>query len=511
MIKTLIIDDERLIRMTLKQIIDWTSHGFQIIGEAQNGPEAIELIDQLKPDLIFLDINIPIINGIEVCHHIQEKNYHTKVVILTGYDSFRYAQECLRMGVLDYIVKPVEKSEFEKSVETIYKKITEHKTNEITSSNTNEYSIHYPFTTNADFSENIPENAILCIAEIDSLYNDHTTLSEQTQTLYRVVNYLQDSFYLNQTIYGLHIEQEQIIWYTTQSPLTAQTSIVTIQNQLWDYLNISLSVGICTLTYTNTNFETCKNIALQALSLKFYTGKRSCHLLESFTNNTQTTVLPFDQALFFNHISVDTPEEFFNFVKEKIEDIIKYNPPKNQLFLYCIQLLNQVTDYYHYSIGENTSTNKKAPDILLYLKRCEFYEDLITYLSDTIRDYMEEINSLNKYNSIVKNSIYYIQTHYQNPALSLSEIAKNLYVTNGYLSRTFKKETNYTITEYITKYRIKVAFQLLKSREFTKVSDIAESVGYTDSLYFSKLFKKETGISPSKYLQNHNTTHSTES
>ena len=499
MIKTLIIDDERLIRMTLRQIIDWNSFGIQIIGEAQNGPEAIELIDQLKPDLIFLDINIPIINGIEVCHYILEKKYHTKVVVLTGYDSFRYAQECLRMGVLDYIVKPIEKTEFEKSVESIRRKIMDSKNND---------KIYSPENT---YDEVIPDNAILCVAEIDSLYNSYTTLSEQTHTLYRVVNYFQDSWQLSQTIYRLHIEKEQILWYTTQKPDELYSSIAAIQNQLWDHLNISLSVGICTLTYNSDNYEQCKTIATQALSMKFYTGKKSCNLLDAAINNTSAVLPVINQATFFNHISADSPDDFLNFIQKVMESIKECKPPKNQLFMYCIQLMNQITDYYHNSLVEHNTSQVDEPDIFLYLKRCEFYEDLIIYLTAAIRSYMEKISSQNKYNSIVKNAMYYIQTHYKDPNLSLSDIAKNLYVTNGYLSRIFKKETNYTVTEYITKCRIKTAYQLLKSGEYTKISDIAETVGYTDSLYFSKLFKKETGISPSKYLQNHNVNHNSDS
>lgn len=496
MIKTLIIDDEKIIRMTLCKIIDWASLGFQIVGEAKNGVEAISMIEMLVPDLILLDINIPIRNGIEVCRAIAQKGLPTKVIILTGYDSFRYAQECLRLGVLDYLVKPIDKNELEKSLQNVKHKLN---TKAPALSSLKSPAEKEPFLTDI-CSETILTGALVCIAEIDRLYHDYSTLGEQTHILQRVLNFFKDSSDLYHDMLSCSIEQDQIIWFCTCSPITAKHQIKNIQTQLWNILNISLSVGICTVGLTDNNFSYCKAIAVQSVEMKFYTGTRSCNLHDTLIKEDFTNSLSFDSAQFMNYLHNNNMNEFIGYVNNTLQEIIQKKPLKSQLFLYCIRMLNQMTDYINHSNLTINDMNTTELDILTWLKHCEFSDDLMTYMISTTKHLMKNIVKQQQYSPIINNALAYIQKHYSDPELSLSKIAKNLYVTNGYLSRTFKKETASTITEYITQYRMDIALQLLKSGDYQKITDIAQTVGYTDALYFSKLFKKQTGISPSKYL-----------
>ena len=111
MIRTLIVDDEYLIRYSIRHLVDWNALGYEIIGEAENGPDALTQIRSLHPDLVLLDINLPLMDGIEVCRQLKELHIPTEVLILTGYDDFKYIQSCLRLGVLNYVVKPLEEKE----------------------------------------------------------------------------------------------------------------------------------------------------------------------------------------------------------------------------------------------------------------------------------------------------------------------------------------------------------------------------------------------------------------
>ena len=116
LIRTLIVDDEYLIRHAIRSLIDWNSLGFQIVAEASDGLEALDLVDKYQPELIILDINIPLLDGIKVAYKVREKYPHVKIIVLTGYDTFGYIQRCMRAGVMDYVVKPIEKDEFQKAV-----------------------------------------------------------------------------------------------------------------------------------------------------------------------------------------------------------------------------------------------------------------------------------------------------------------------------------------------------------------------------------------------------------
>ena len=104
--KVLIVDDEAFVRVSFKSYIDWNRYGFELIGEAEDGEIALEMIQNLKPDIVFLDINIPKLDGIQVLKDMKKMNLTAKVIILSGYNEFEYVKEAMKAGALDYIHKP---------------------------------------------------------------------------------------------------------------------------------------------------------------------------------------------------------------------------------------------------------------------------------------------------------------------------------------------------------------------------------------------------------------------
>lgn len=114
--KLLIADDEPKIRRGLRKIIDWNSHGVQVIGEAEDGEVALDLIEKLKPDIILLDINMPFLNGLNLLEKLNDLSMNFIIIIISGYDEFSYAQKALEYNVFDYVLKPVSKEKIEKIV-----------------------------------------------------------------------------------------------------------------------------------------------------------------------------------------------------------------------------------------------------------------------------------------------------------------------------------------------------------------------------------------------------------
>ncbi len=118
MIRMLIIDDDYYIRIGIQNSIDWESLGVEIIGDAEDGEQGLEAILQLKPDLILLDVCMPFMNGLELLEQLANHKLNCNVIILSGYDEFEYAQMAIKYGVIDYLLKPIDK---EKLVESILK------------------------------------------------------------------------------------------------------------------------------------------------------------------------------------------------------------------------------------------------------------------------------------------------------------------------------------------------------------------------------------------------------
>ena len=111
-LRVLLVDDEIMIREGFKRLFDWEAHGCAVVGEAADGMEALGQIDALHPDIVIMDINIPIMNGLKVIQTARAKHPGTAFVIVSGYDDFSYCQQALRLQITDYILKPVNYEEF---------------------------------------------------------------------------------------------------------------------------------------------------------------------------------------------------------------------------------------------------------------------------------------------------------------------------------------------------------------------------------------------------------------
>ena len=118
-LRVLLVDDEIMIREGFKQLFDWEAHDCQVVGEAADGMEALGKIDSLKPDIVIMDINIPIMNGLKVIQLSRVKHPGIAFVIVSGYDDFSYCQQALRMQITDYILKPVNYEEFGSCIDTL--------------------------------------------------------------------------------------------------------------------------------------------------------------------------------------------------------------------------------------------------------------------------------------------------------------------------------------------------------------------------------------------------------
>ena len=103
--RVLIVDDEVLVRIGIKHSIAWEQNGFELIGEASDGKEALEMIQKLAPDIVILDINMPVLNGIEVLRELKEQKYKGKVIVLTCFNEIEYARSAMKYGASDYVLK----------------------------------------------------------------------------------------------------------------------------------------------------------------------------------------------------------------------------------------------------------------------------------------------------------------------------------------------------------------------------------------------------------------------
>ena len=126
-LRVLLVDDEIMIREGFKRLFDWEAHDCEVVGEAADGMEAIAQIDTLRPDIVIMDINIPIMNGLKVIQLSRIKHPDTAFIIVSGYDDFSYCREALRLQITDYILKPVNYEEFGSCIDNLKISLFEHR------------------------------------------------------------------------------------------------------------------------------------------------------------------------------------------------------------------------------------------------------------------------------------------------------------------------------------------------------------------------------------------------
>ncbi|MGN0547532.1 MAG: helix-turn-helix domain-containing protein [Acutalibacteraceae bacterium] len=131
-LKVLLVDDEIIIRQGFRQLFDWEAHDCEVVGEAADGMEALSQIDALNPDIVTMDINIPIMNGLKVIQLSRMKHPDTAFIIVSGYDDFAYCREALRLQITDYILKPVDYEEFGACIDNLKIALFEQKSAEET-------------------------------------------------------------------------------------------------------------------------------------------------------------------------------------------------------------------------------------------------------------------------------------------------------------------------------------------------------------------------------------------
>ncbi|HIR27510.1 MAG TPA: response regulator [Candidatus Choladousia intestinigallinarum] len=502
MIRTLIVDDEFLIRYSIQNAVDWNSLGYEIIGEAENGPEALTQIKNLHPDLVLLDINLPILDGIEVCRQLKEQHINTEVIILTGYDDFKYIQSCLRLGVLNYVVKPLEEQEMTeallkaKQTISIKKNIFQHAKIQPDLPGTDETLQSLYEKINPICST---EPVYLALAEIDYLIRENPSSSAQSV----LINCAADAivrFSREHEIQILCTRLKNRLLLSFIRPLSPmEHSLSAMQKYLHSQLGLSVSFGLCAIPLSPGQMAACIEIAADALAQKFH-GTTTA-LFTASNPLAQNTTLEINSSKLYSFLLKAQGRDFLEYVDETLGKAIEIRLNKNNFILLCAGIINTILNYSSSQGITMTDSQKNQFRLATYLDDYETAAEIKSELTDACSSFILQYIKKPRMNPLVREIIEYADAHYDDPTLSSGKIAREISVSPNYLSKIFRQELDITITEYITRKRISEAVRLIETSDILSITDLAHAVGYNDSFYFSKIFHKLKGISPSNYIE----------
>ncbi len=490
MLKILIVDDEFLVRVGLESTIPWHEYGFHVVGSARNGREAIPLFEKYDPDVLLTDIRMPVMGGLELIEALKKVKPSLVAIIISHYDDFNYAQEALKLGANDYILKS------DLSPDNLMKIINRHVCNGALENNQppiDETQIIYQDF----FSENnylsiqkkcadiiVDKSYVALILKL--YYKAQNENSQSNIDMVRAFQNISSNIPSGRLIYKLFFSANKEVLFVFASHDMKVDKLLDftklIRTNLRQYLNIGTSAGISSVFSSVHQINQAIEEAGQSLDLAFFepAGIKMCSQIPEI--QPDISYFSISTASLKHSISEGDNESISSNI-EKI--LIQMENEKN--------LANTKRLYYElmdYAADIATEQNLGKTEEYEF-DDFQGFESLKTYIISLFSQLLKPKTPT--YSFIVSKCIKFIEENYSKN-ISLSDLAKYTRKSKSYLSTLFKLETSVNFSIFLINYRIEKAKQLLIESD-CMVYEIADQVGFNNPYYFSKVFKETTGVS----------------
>jgi two-component system, response regulator YesN len=523
--KILIVDDEILVRLALKTLIDWKKHGFEIIGEAENGIQALDLLREVPAEIVLTDIRMPEMDGLALIASVAASWPETRCLILSNHNDFEYVQQALRLGAVDYILKlawvPEEllskcirirdQLESERHERTEQNRLV-HKV-ELLGKEAREKQLRDLFTKH---STKIEIDNLLKGIQLDLTGGD-----------YRVVCVSIDQY--QKVMEENRFKSEQLLAYTVcniMSEILKKHSggeLVEIQNGKFallcdrfdptilediryatlTYASVSLSFGISRVRSQSYDIQQAYLEAERALNRRFFDSDEYLFYSEtysaavvskSWTGSVQEELW---MRLLEPHMKEEASMEIERWVIElKQSNTISPEAIRDR-WMQLLYLFNHKLELQGKDLYSVPSFLERHP--FEVIRTAETLKEMAEWFSGWLMQALDFVRHTTgtRYRQEIQSVMDIIQAEYHTP-IKISDIARRVGFAENYLSVLFKKETGEKIVDYLTRVRMKKARELL-ANPVHKIYEISEMVGYGDSSHFSKYFKKIEGLFPLEY------------
>ena len=530
----ILVDDEEEVRKSIIKQIDWESAGFQVVGDAENGEDALEKIEVLEPDVVLTDIRMPYMDGLTLAEKIRQRYPSTKVVIFSGYDDFEYAQKAIKLNVTEYILKPVNVEELTSILKRIKSNLDEEIEEKRNVSRLREnYRKSLPIIREQFFNDMVHRRLADDLIE-SKLREYDIPITGARKWIIAAIDVEKSDDRSKKTL-SLHEEEElipisvmQIVREKLKSycrfslfQSTAEAGMVVIAaldddntttgliDVLGDIcketkriLEVPVTIGIGHSVTGLSKIAGSYQSAVEALGYKAVVGSG----ITIYINDMEPVgsgKLEFDNSDESDFISAVKfgPDEKIEAVMVRISgklESAKVHYRQQQVYVFgVLNTVIQMIQQYDLNLEEILGGELEYLSVIDKLqKREEFGE----WLLKTARKMNQAINQERDMTTrqVIQQAKQYIMDNYQNPDLSVEMICRHLHMSPAYFSTMFKKETGQAYIAYLTEIRLNKAVELLNKTD-DKTYVIASKVGYQEQNYFSYVFKKKFGVSPTKF------------
>ena len=527
MYKLIIVDDELLVQIGIKSLLDWESEEIELVGMAGNGQRAFELIQEKQVDIVITDIKMPVMDGMDLIKQCNDKlDYVPQFILLTNFEEFELAREAIKYGVVEYLVKmDINEDTVLSAVRCAKKKAWERKApvNRTESRNdTAELEKIFKQSVNrfieglevrkavSSIDEALLEH--LCLLHFDIfMKNSGKMIRAEEERVCRCVadathEVINEEFHSREIpihtneFFSLIAVKE--FKYEAVLRLKIHEMTQRIRKMTGEYFNVSLKVGSSSFNHSIEDLPEMYDEAGQALryvrdgdGLFFYQD------IESRREKRQFNII-----LFVKEITEAWNRRDRNGMKDVFLDITTLFKEKeaeaDQIKDCCFRFLYFVLTFVDNGEDLINSVIQGSYSGFDYISQMESRDEMIQWLLDLCDVLCDQMNTQDaEYSQRIVQQTKKIVMERLGERLMLGNIAEELHVNASYLSMIFKKYEHKGFSDYVNRKKIEAAMELLNTGTY-KIYEVSEKMGYENAYYFSRVFKRYTKMTPKEYIAN---------
>ena len=527
--KVLLVDDEEEVMDMIERRISWPELGFEVVGKAQNGIKALEISEKLQPDVVITDIKMPYMDGLELARSLKQDNPCVRILILTGFDEFEYAKEAVRLEIDEYILKPVNAIELSDCLKRLKNVLDREREEKLNIRKLEQYYTESLPVLQTNFFCSLMEGQIssgeiykylrnyqislpgpyYCCAVLHTSENHIPngmpplllSMSVQREARERFSDRWDCRFfaYLGNIVMLINLGEEDGI-----TKLTDDCDHFCKWTERFYNAVVTIGIGkVCTeLQAIRFSYESAR----EAVSYRMIYGEgRSINIADIAPKGQELSMQPEDINLngVFKAIHIGVREDIEHAVLSMVKELKKNARTITQ---YNFTVMEIVSHLYRFcgnnylNFEDHTGEIRNVYEEILKMDETTLSAWLVR-VAISISDELKNART-SSLRSLIAEAKNIVRDCYADTGLSLDTVCSRLGVSNSYFSSVFKKESGISFITYLTDYRMQQAVRLiLETNE--KSYEIADHVGYEDANYFSYVFKRKYGMSPSKYRTEH--------
>lgn len=536
MYKLLLVDDEEEVRKGILQKIEWETYGFEIAGEAENGKDALEIAERTIPDVIITDIKMPFMDGLTLSELLKEKIPTIKIIILTGFEEFEYAQRAVKLNLTEYVLKPVSSLElieilikvksqidYEVAQKRDVQVLKEHYVknlpvlrekflSDLVSSRLSKNEIMGKIESyKLDLDGNGFIVSLISIDYYKISFNGFDGPEDKELLKYAVYNIAEEIVKKHNS--GIvFLNNDYIVLLTVSGEKESETIIKSIMPSMEEirqcvekYLEFTITIGIGSFCSDITNVRQSYKDAVSAIDYRLIIGNNRVICIDDVEPQ-------YSQKVFFNElkerklvisIKVGTEKEIIETIESFFDEITGLKASFIDYQLYMLEILTVILKTAR-DLNINIS-NVIAPDCDLFVELHNFTDiheakAWIIAICTKIAGYISR-DRQNTYYQLVKSAKDFINSRFCERDITIDRVCKHLHISPAYFSTIFKRETKVTFTNYLMQLRMDAAKELLRTTDL-KTFEVSDKIGFSEPNYFSYCFKRNFSISPTEYRNN---------